>query len=80
MPEDQQTFMEWLTQERTDRPFDKDSQLIKQRLRRVAFEFESGVGVQIPPDALNDQVTVSDMDDGMTRLEVQDKLKDLRGR
>ena len=78
--EDRQLFRECLTENEVDfRPFDKDSELIKTRLRRVSVDFESGVGVLVPPDAFDEQVAVSNMDDGRTRMEILDRLKKIRG-
>ncbi len=79
--EDRQLYKEWLLENEIDwRPFDKDSQLIKTRLRRVSVDFESGVGVLVPPDAFDDQVELFNMDDGRTRMEILDKLKNVRGK
>ena len=40
----------------------------------------AGVGVLIPPNAMDEQVTMSNMDDGRTHLEVKDRLTVLRGK
>ena len=78
--EDRQVYREYLSESEIDfRPFDKDCQLIMRRLRRVSIDFESGVGVLVPPDAFDDQVEVSNMDDGRTRMEILDRLKNVRG-
>ena len=79
--EDRQTYREWLTENEVGLgTFDKDTELIKPRLRRVSVDFEGGVGVLVPPDAFQDQVAMFSMDDGRTRMEIQDKLKKIRGK
>ena len=78
--EDRQLYRTCLLESEIDfKPFDKDSQLIKTRLRRVSVDFESGVGVLVPPGAFDDQVALSNMDDGRTRVEILDRLKNVRG-
>ena len=79
--DDRQRYRELLSEYDIDsRPFDKDSQLIRNRLRRVSVDFESGVGVLVPPSAFDEQVELSSMDDGRTRMEILDRLKEIRGR
>ena len=63
--EDRQVYRDWLSENEIDfRPFEKDIKLIGRHLRRVSIDFESGVGVLVPPDAFDDKVEVSNMDDG----------------
>ena len=79
--DDQQHFLAWLAEhEAPIQRFEKDTELIKNHLRRVSVDFESGVGVLIPPDAMEQQVTISSLDDGRTHLEVRDKIAKMRGK
>lgn len=64
----------------TTRPFVKDTQLIRNHLRKISYDFQSGVKVMAPLDTIEKElVGVSQMDDGRTHLEVRDNLKDLKG-
>ena len=76
-----QSFLGWLGERDVAiQQFDKDTQLIKTRLRRVSVNFESGIGVLIPPDSMGEQVTLSKMDDGLTYLEIRDRLTTVEGK
>ena len=79
---DRQAFRDWIEESNLpQQPFEKDTQLIKNRLRKVSYNFHSGVQVMVPPEAFDkDLVEVNQMDDGLTHLEVKDRLRDLKGR
>ena len=65
----------------TTRVFVKDTNLIRNRLRRISYDFQSGVKVMAPLDTIEKElVGVMQMDDGRTHLQVRDNLKDLQGR
>ena len=80
--EDRTTFLSRLeNNDLTTRPFVKDTHLIRNRLRRVSYDFQSGVKVMAPPDTIEKElVGVTHIDDGRTHLQVRDNLKDLKGR
>ncbi|MDQ6617572.1 MAG: nucleoid-associated protein [Actinomycetota bacterium] len=59
--------------------FAKDTGLVANQLKRIQWSFASGVAVLASPDNLGREVQVEDLDDGRTRLEVTDKLKDQHG-
>ena len=79
--DDRQKYKDWLNErELPTRQFEKDTDLIKTHLRRISVDFESGVGVLVPPEAINNQVKMSTLEDGRTHLEVRDKITKMRGR
>lgn len=78
--EDRDTFVSDLRQAGVERVFVKDVQLIQTRIRRMQYEFGSGVKVSYPVDTPNDVVNVSGRDDGRTELQVVDELKNLHSR
>lgn len=60
--------------------FDKDTTLIAPRLRRIEFDFDSGIALLGPPDALDDRVSMKAVDGGETKVEFTDRVKDVRGK
>ena len=79
---DREAFRTWIEEsDLAQQPFEKDTQLIQNRLRKISYDFHSGVQVMAPPDAIDQElVGVNQMDDGRTHLQVRDRLKDLKGR
>lgn len=59
--------------------FAKDNALVAGHLRRIQWSFNSGVAVLASPDNVGREIQLEDLDDGRTRLEVVDELRDLRG-
>ena len=60
--------------------FAKDTTLVASRLRRTRLDFEDDISVSMPPDALERKtVTMRDAAHGKTRLELESKLKSVRG-
>ena len=79
--EDRQDFIEWLSDNRVEtRQFEKDTALIKNRLRKISYEFESGINVLIPPETLDEQANVTDLDDGRTHLQIRDRVIKMKGK
>ena len=79
--EDRQKYLDRLSQNSVSfQQFEKDTELIKTHLRRISVDFESGVGVLVPPGAFDRQVTMSNLDDGRTHLQVRDKLTRMKGK
>ena len=76
-----QSFVEWLSYNQVEtRQFEKDTALIRNRLRRIGYEFESGINVLIPPGTLDEQANVSDLNDGRTYLQIRDRVLKMKGR
>ena len=79
--DDRDGYRKWLEVNNVEfRPFDKDTQLIDHRLRKVDYEFECGVRVQVPLEALDDQVMMTSMDNELTKMEIQDRITRVRGK
>ena len=49
-------------------------------LRRMRMDFESGAFVVAPPATIGQQVQVDSLEDGRTRVEIQDWLKEIGGK
>ncbi len=63
----------------TQPSFAKDNSLVRSHLQRIQWSFRSGVAVLASPDNVGREIQLKDLDDGRTRLEVTDQLKDLHG-
>jgi hypothetical protein len=59
--------------------FPKDTTLISPKLRKLQWSFASGINVLASPDRIGQELTLEDMADGRTRLEVTDQLNHVRG-
>ena len=80
-PDDRQPYVDWLrNNDVSPQEFAKDTALIKTHLRKIKVNFESGVEVFVPPQTLDEQVTITKMDDGRTELRVRDRLLEMRGK
>ncbi len=79
--EHRQTFMTRLQEAALTAPsFVKDTNLVEPHLRRIQFTFQTGVSVLASPDHIGEQLKVGQEEDGRTRVEITDFLKDMRGR
>ena len=59
--------------------FGKDVKLIRSKIVRMRFEFDGGISVLVPPQRLNESVTVKQVPDGRTQLAVLARLKKVKG-
>lgn len=79
--EDRQKYVDYLGNAAVaPQPFDKDISLIETRLKRIQLEFQSGIAVLGSPETFQEHVRMTDLDDGRTRLEIEDRVKRLQGR
>jgi hypothetical protein len=63
-----------------DRRFEKDNHLIRTHLNRIQFAFQSGMQVFASPENMDNQLTIEELENGQTKLEITDHLTDVRGR
>ncbi len=74
-----QRFLDRVTQQGvTAQRIVKDLGMIKGILKRIQVQFESGVAVVGEPKAFEDQVKMTSLPDGRTRVEIEDRLRDIR--
>jgi hypothetical protein len=79
--EHRQAFMTHLEEAGLTAPsFVKDTNLVKPHLRRIQFTFQTGISVLTSPDNIGEQVKVQPEEDGRTRIEITDFLKNMHGR
>ncbi len=69
-----QSYMNKLIQNNVSQSFVKDNQLIKGRIKKVQYEFESGIKIIGEQQVVNEKLTLSNTDDGKTRIEFTDAL------
>ena len=80
-PEDRQPYREWLVEHGVEpRQFPKSKEFIEDRLKKVTMGFASGVAVIYPPAVLGDELDVSQLDGGRTRVVIEDVLKRFQGK
>ncbi|MHB8294362.1 MAG: nucleoid-associated protein [Acidimicrobiales bacterium] len=79
--QDRQAFMDQMDQAQLPKTgFDKDTHLVRAHLRRIQMAFESGVAVLASPENIGEQVLITDLPNGQTRVEVTDRLRKMTGR
>jgi len=62
------------------REFPKDLGQIQSRLRRRIVEFESGISLSGSEDALRNKVSIQKQDNGLARIEFEDKIERVIGK
>lgn len=58
--------------------FPRDCSMIENKLRKIQYDFASGISVFGMKEAINSNCTIAEMDDGQTRLEIIDQLAQVR--
>ncbi|MBI4219914.1 MAG: nucleoid-associated protein, partial [Chloroflexi bacterium] len=79
--DDRQSYIEFLrTKDVPTTTVQKDTTLIAGQLRRLQVDFSSGLAVLGPPDSFREHVKMSQLDDGRTRVEIEDRVKRVHGK
>ena len=61
-------------------PFDKDIALVQSHLKRIQLDFESGLALLADPDAFEEHVKITNLDDGRTHVEIEDRMRRVQGK
>lgn len=69
-----QSFMTKLTENKVTQTFTKDNLLIHDRIKKVQYEFESGIKILGEQKVVKEKLTLHNTDDGKTRIEFIDEL------
>jgi hypothetical protein len=78
--DDRPRFLERVAEEGvTARSFVKNASLVEPILHKIQWIFEGGISVMAPPSQVGEQLQVDARDDGRTRMEIVDKLRDVKG-
>jgi hypothetical protein len=62
------------------RPIEKDTSLIATHLRRIHIELQSDIAILAKPNAFQEHVRMTELDNGETRFEIQDRVKRIQGK
>lgn len=60
--------------------FPKSLKLVEAQVRKIQLSFESGIMLLAPTDVAEDHIAMTGLGDGRTRVEFEDKLKNVRGK
>jgi hypothetical protein len=76
LPHDKvQRYMDKLDENKvTHTTFTKDNGLIKDKIRKVQYEFESGIRILGQQQIVTEKITLHNTEDGKTRVELEDFL------
>jgi hypothetical protein len=64
----------------SDRSFPKDTSAIEGRIKRLAYNFESGIKLIGKPEAMKQHVSVDKPQDGRSRVTIDDQIATVRAR
>jgi len=70
-----QHFMEAMKKGEVPGRFPKDIQLIKESIRKIKYELESGIRITGTEEAIKKNLTIESREDGRTRFELIDRIK-----
>jgi hypothetical protein len=77
---DRKSFIEQMGEARLPSTgFDKNIRLIRNHLRQIQMAFVSGVSILAPPESIGSKVTITEVANGETKVEVTDRLKRMKG-
>src|SRR5205823_2994424 len=71
-----QRFINQLEAKGVPANFPKNTKLINRKLKKTLYEFGSGIKVVVPNEQAEHRVKVTSLDNGETKLEIQDRLEE----
>ncbi len=79
--EDRKSYMDHLESRHVpNQPIPKDLALVKTRIQRMQMDFASGVSLIAPGDVFSDKIHLTKQENGLTRVDFEDQVSDIRGR
>ncbi|MCL5961895.1 MAG: nucleoid-associated protein [Chloroflexi bacterium] len=79
--EDRQLFIDHLKSSQVaNEAIDKDLGLIRTRIQRMQMDFETGISITAPGEVFSNKVHLIEQDGGLTKVEFEDRLRNVRGR
>lgn len=75
-----QSFVEHLRTSEVPANFPKDNELIDRRLKKTLYDFQSGIRVIAPNDLDDGLLKMTSLENGDTKVEIQDRLEEVRGK
>lgn len=76
---DRDRFRTFMRERGVDDVFVKDTSDIKSKINRIQYEFQAGVKVNVPTES-RDTVNITELENGLTELRVEDSLNKVRSR
>lgn len=75
-----QEYVEHLEAKEVPANFPKNNELINKRLKKTMYEFNSGIRVIAPNESADERIKLTSLDNGETKLEIQDRLEEVKGK
>lgn len=60
--------------------FPKNNAAIEKKLKKTLYEFQSGIRVIAPNDLTDGRIKITNLDNGETKLEIRDRLEEVKGK
>ncbi len=73
-------YLDYLEDKGLAMSFEKDTQYIKNRIKRVRIQFRTDISILAHPDAFNEHVTVDEQVGGTSRVTIEDTITKFEGR
>jgi hypothetical protein len=73
-------FVDYLESKEIPANFPKKNELVVKRLRKTTYEFQSGIRVIAPNEISSDRIKITNLENGETKLEIQDRLQEVKGK
>ncbi|HVG33108.1 MAG TPA: nucleoid-associated protein [Pyrinomonadaceae bacterium] len=74
------SFVNHLEAKEVPANFPKNNELINKKLKKTLYEFRSGIRVIAPSDLADDRIKLTNLENGETKLEIQDRLEEVKGK
>ena len=74
------SFVDHLKSSEVPANFPKNNELIDKKLKKTLYEFQSGIRVIAPNDLADGRLRITSLENGDTKLEIQDRLEEVRGK
>jgi hypothetical protein len=75
-----QRFVSHLEAKEVPANFPKNTELINRRLKKTLYEFGSGIQVIVPNEQAESHIKLTKLEGGETKVEIQDRLKEVKGK
>jgi hypothetical protein len=75
-----QKFVNQLEAKEVPANFPKNTELISKKLKKTLYEFGSGIRVVVPNEQADNHIKLTSLENGETRLEIQDRLQGVKGK
>jgi hypothetical protein len=74
------SFVDHLKLSEVPANFPKNNELIDKRLKKTLYEFYSGIRIIAPNDLDDGRLKMTSLENGETKVEIQDRLEGVKGK